>query len=47
MVDRYLRERYVTLVTFGDDRETGVEILVDSGLPAASRDAETGWPCFK
>jgi hypothetical protein len=24
-----------------------IEILIDSSLPSSSRDAETGWPCFR
>ncbi len=47
IVAGYLRERYVLLADFlvrGDDR---IRILVDDKLPSMSRDAETGWPCFR
>jgi hypothetical protein len=46
-VGRYVRGRYVQLadVHVYDDRS--IRILVDSTLVPRSRDAETGWPCFK
>jgi hypothetical protein len=45
LVANYVRIRYVPLVTLGEDAGTGVQVLFDSSLPVASRDAETGWPC--
>ena len=47
IVASYLRERYVQLADLlvaGDDR---IRILIDDKLPSTSRDAETGWPCFR
>lgn len=47
IVAGYFRERYVLLADLlvaGDER---IQILVDHSLPSISRDADTGWPCFK
>lgn len=47
VVADYLRSRYVLLADLlvaGDER---IQILVDDSLPSISRDAETGWPCFR
>jgi hypothetical protein len=46
IVAGHVRARYVPLVTLGDS-ETGVEVLLDRTLPAAARDAATGWPCWR
>ena len=47
IVAGYLRERYVLLadlVVAGGER---IRILIDDKLPSVSRDAETGWSCFR
>jgi len=47
IVAGHFRGRYVLLADLlvaGDDR---ISILLDGSLPSMSRDAETGWPCFK
>ena len=47
IVAGYVRSRYVLLADLlvaGDER---IQILVDDSLPSISRDAETGWPCFR
>ena len=46
IVAGYLHERYALLADVSIDGSEHVQILVDKDLPAASRDAATGWPCF-
>jgi hypothetical protein len=43
----YIHARYVPLTALPISDSEGVQILVDSSLTPESRDAETGWPCFK
>jgi hypothetical protein len=45
LIANYVRIRYVPLATFGADAATGVQVMFDSTLPIAARDAATGWPC--
>ena len=47
IVADYLHERYVLLADLSIDGNEHIQILVDNDLPPISRDAETGWPCFK
>ena len=44
---RYIHARYVPLTALPVIGDEGIQILVDSSLTPASRDAETGWPCFR
>jgi hypothetical protein len=46
-VAAYFRGRYVPLADVPVYEDRSVQILVDSTLAAPSRDAETGWPCFR
>ncbi len=46
LVAAYLRARYIPLATLGDDEETSVQVLIDSTIRTADRDAATGWPCL-
>jgi len=47
IVAGYLRERYVLLSDLPFVEGQRIHILIDDSLPSLSRDAETGWPCFK
>jgi hypothetical protein len=43
----YFKGRYSLLTDIPCTRISSVRILVDNSLPSRSRDAETGWPCFR
>jgi len=47
IVAGYLRGRYVLLSDLPVVEDERIRILIDDSLPSMSRDAETGWPCFK
>jgi hypothetical protein len=47
IVSEYLRGRYRVLADLHVVEDERIEILIDSSLPSSSRDAETGWPCFR
>ena len=47
IVNVYLTQRYRTLVTLDVHEDLNIEVRVDRTLPEVSRDAETGWPCFR
>ncbi len=46
LVAGYVHAHFTSLSDFPVDEEQTIHILVNRDLPAASRDAETGWPCF-
>jgi hypothetical protein len=47
LVAGYVHARYVPLMDMPIDDEQTIHVLVNRDMPAASRDAETGWPCFR
>jgi len=47
LVAGYVRARYAPLTDVRMDDEQTIHILVNREMPAAGRDAETGWPCFR
>jgi hypothetical protein len=47
LVAGYVRARYAPLTDVRVDDEQTIHILVNRDMPAAGRDAETGWPCFR
>ena len=47
IVAGYVRERYTLLTDVFYYEDAHISILVDGTLPSASRDAATGWPCFR
>jgi hypothetical protein len=46
IVAAYVRPRYRPLAAFGDVETTGVQVFIDSSLPATQPDDLTGWPCL-
>ncbi|HYS27260.1 MAG TPA: hypothetical protein VEP46_16735, partial [Vicinamibacterales bacterium] len=46
LVAGYVHAHFTSLSDFPVDEEQTIHIFVNRDLPAASRDAETGWPCF-
>jgi hypothetical protein len=47
LVDAYVVAHYTPLVTINVDEDLDISILVDRTRPQVSRDAGTGWPCFR
>ena len=47
IVAGYVRGRYTRLTDVFYYEDAHISILVDGTLPSASRDAATGWPCFR
>ena len=47
LVAGYVRAQYVPLTDVPIDDEQTIHILVSRDMPAAGRDPETGWPCFR
>ena len=47
IVAGYVRGRYTRLTDVFYYEDKHISILVDGTLPSASRDAATGWPCFR
>ena len=47
LVAGYVRTGYVPLTDVPIDDEQTIHIFVSRDSPAAARDAETGWPCFR
>jgi hypothetical protein len=47
LVAGYVHARYAPLTDVPIDDEQTIHILVSRDMPAAARDAETGWPCFR
>jgi len=47
LIAGYVRTRYAPLTDVRVDEEQVVHIFVNREMPAAARDAETGWPCFR
>jgi hypothetical protein len=47
LVAAYVHARYAPLTDVPIDDEQTIHILVSRDMPAATRDSETGWPCFR
>jgi hypothetical protein len=47
LVAGYVHARYTPLTDVAIDDEQTIHILVSRDMPAAARDPETGWPCFR
>ncbi len=47
LVAGYVHARYAPLTDVPVDDQLTIHILVSRDLPAAARDPETGWPCFR
>jgi hypothetical protein len=47
IVKEHLQGRYVQLTDVPVYEDLHIRILIDNTLRSTSRDAETGWPCFK
>ena len=47
IVAGYVRGRYTRLTDVFYSEDAHISILVDGTLPSTSRDAATGWPCFR
>jgi hypothetical protein len=47
LVAGYVRAHYAPLADVLIDDEQTIHILVSRDMPAAARDSETGWPCFR
>jgi hypothetical protein len=47
LIAPYVHERFVPLTDVMVSDEQTIHILVNRGMQAAGRDAETGWPCFR
>ena len=47
LVAGYVHAGYVPLTDVPIDDEQTIHILVSRDMPAAARDPETGWPCFR
>ena len=47
IVADHLRGRYVLLADLPVVDDERVQILIDDSVPSVSRDAKTGWPCFR
>ena len=47
IVAEYFLGRYTLLTNDIYDEDRPLSLLVDGTLPSVSRDAETGWPCFR
>ena len=47
LVAGYVHDRYAPLTDIVVDDDQTIHILVRRDMPAAARDPETGWPCFR
>ena len=46
LVAAYVQSRYASLSVISTGEDEQIELFVDTMLPAARRDPQTGWPCY-